>query len=115
MIDYETYCKIHDHRTRQRLSITQTARVLGLHPETVSRWSRLDQYRRRPPRASRLDPYKGQVVRWLDTHPYSTQQIFQRLREVGYTGGHTRVKDYVRQVRPPRQKSFLKLAFAPGE
>ena len=117
MISYETYCKIHDHRTRQGLTITQTARALGLHPETVSRWSRIDHFRRRPApkRTSRLDPYKGQVVRWLDTHPYSAQQILQRLREIGYGGGLSILKNYVRQVRPPHQKSFLKLAFAPGE
>ena len=117
MINYETYCKIHDHRTRQGLSITQTAHALGLHPETVSKWSRIDHFRRRPSpkRASRLDPYKSHVVRWLDTHPYSAQQIFQRLREVGYAGGNTIVKDYVRQVRPAQQKSFLKLTFAAGE
>ena len=38
MIDYETYCKIQDHRTRQGLTITQTAQALGLHPQTVSKW-----------------------------------------------------------------------------
>ena len=66
MIDYETYCKIHDHRTRQGLSITQTARSLGLHPETVSNWWRIAVYRAAVPprRPSRLDPYKGQFVRW---------------------------------------------------
>ena len=32
MIDYETYCKIRDHRDRQGLSITQTAQALGLTP-----------------------------------------------------------------------------------
>lgn len=117
MIDYETFCKIHDHRTRQGLSIVQTAQSLGLHPETVSKWSRIEQYRRPSPpkRGSRLDPYKGQVVRWLDTHPYSAQQIFQRLREAGFPGGVSIVKDYVRQIRPPKQKAFLKLSFAAGE
>ena len=117
MIDYETYCKIHDHRTRQGLSIVQTAQALGLHPETVSKWSRIEQYRRPSPpkRGSRLDPYKGQVVRWLDTHPYSAQQIFQRLREAGFPGGVSIVKDYVRQIRPPKQKAFLKISFAAGE
>ena len=54
-------------------------------------------------------------MRWLDTHPLSGQQIFQRLREVGYAGGLTLVKEYVRTIRPPQQKSFLKLAFARGE
>src|SRR5579859_4815096 len=117
MISYETYCKIRDHRDRQGLSIVQTARALGLHTETVSKWSRIEQYRRRPqpPRGSRLDPYKGQIVRWLDTHPYSAQQIFQRVREAGFTGGLTTVKDYVRQIRPPKQKAFLRLSFAAGE
>ena len=95
----------------------QTARALGLHVETVSKWSRIEQYRRRPQpqRGSRLDPYKGQIVRWLDTHPYSAQQIFQRVREAGFTGGLTTVKKYVRQIRPPKQKAFLKLSFAVGE
>jgi transposase len=117
MIDYEMFCKIHDHRTRQGLSIVQTARALGLHTETVSKWSRIEQYRRppQPKRGSLLDPYKGQIVRWLDTHPYSAQQIFQRVREAGFTGGVSIVKDYVRQIRPPKQKAFLKLSFAAGE
>lgn len=117
MIDYETYCKIHDHRARQGLSIVQTAQALGLHPETVSKWSRIDHYRQVPQkkRGSQLDSYKGQIVRWLDAHPLSAQQIFQRLREAGFTGGITIVKDYVRIVRPPKQKSFLTLSFAEGE
>lgn len=117
MIDYETYCKIRDHRDRQRLSITQTAQALGLHPETVSKWSRRERYEQRAPakRGSQLDPYKGLIVRWLEAHPLSAQQIFQRLREAGYRGGLTIVNMYVRRIRPPKQKAFLKLTFAPGE
>jgi transposase len=117
MIDYEMYCKIRDHHIRQKLSITQTAHALGVHRGTVSKWCRREQYRPppRPKRASGLDPYKSLIVRWLETHPLSAQQIFQRLREAGYSGGLTIVKDYVRRVRPPKQKSFLKLTFAAGE
>lgn len=117
MIDYETYCKIRDHHIRQGLSIIQTADALGLHRETVSKWARREHYRAPPrvKRASRLDPYKSLIVRWLETHPLSAQQIFQRLREAGYSGGISILKDYVRRVRPPKQKSFLKLSFAPGE
>ena len=117
MIDYETYCKIHDRHERQRLTMAQTARALGLHPETVAKWVRCGQYRTRQsmPRSSRLDPFKAHIVRLLETHPYSAQQIFQRLREAGYAGGCTIVKDYVRKVRPPRREAFLKLSFAAGE
>jgi transposase len=117
MIDYETFCKIKDHHQRQGLTIAQTARALGLHAQTVAKWLRVAQFRPRQSvaRASRLDPFKGQVVRLLDTHPYSAQQIFQRLREAGFAGGYTIVKDYVRSVRPARREAFLKLSFAPAE
>jgi transposase len=117
MIDYETYCKIKDCHERQQLTIAQTARVLGLHAQTVAAWVHRAQYRARHavPRSSRLDPFKARIVRLLETHPYSAQQIFQRLREDGFDGGFTIVKDYVRKVRPVRREAFLKLAFAPGE
>jgi transposase len=117
MIDYQTYCSIRDHRERQGLSIAQTARALGLHPETVAKWSRRDRYEPRAPakRGSALDPYKALIVRWLDAHPLSAQQVFQRVREAGYPGGLTIVNTYVRTIRPPKHKAFLKLHFAPGE
>ena len=38
MINYETFCKIHDCHHRQGLTIAQTARLLGLHPRTVATW-----------------------------------------------------------------------------
>lgn len=117
MIDYATYCKIKDCHERQKLTIAQTARALGLHADTVAKWLRCAQYHPRQPvrRGSQLDPFKAYIVRLLETHPYSAQQIFQRLREQGFEGGFTLVKDYVRRVRPPRHEAFLKLSFAPGE
>ena len=106
MVDYETVCQIRDHLGRQRLTVAQTARALGLHPRTVAKWAGADQFRARAgtPRASKLDAFKGQIVRWLDTHPYSTQQIFQRLGEAGYEGGISILKDYVHRIRPRHQR-----------
>ncbi len=117
MIDYETFCKIHDCRDRQGLTVTQTARALGLHPETVSAWLARPRYERRrsPPRGSLIDPFKPHIARLLDAHPYSAQQIFQRLREEGYQGSMTVLRDYIRRIRPPRRPVYLKLHFAPGE
>lgn len=117
MIDYETFCKIHDCHDRQGLTVAQTARALGLHPQTVSAWLARPRYepRRSPPRASLLDPFKARVTRLLDAHSYSAQQIFQRLREEGYQGGMTVLRDYVRRIRPSRKPVYLKLHFAPGE
>ena len=116
MIDYETYCQIRELH-QQRLKVSQIARALNLNPQTVTKWLIEPRYRpvRQPPRASKLDPYKPQIRRWLEAHPYSAQQIFQRLTEAGFGGGYTIVKNYVAKVRPRRKPAFLTLSFAPGE
>jgi len=117
MIDYELYCKIKDGHDTQHLSVAQIARELHLDERTVARWLAMGKFRPREitPRPSMLDPFKGQIIRWLQTHPYTATQVFLRLREVGYTGGITIVKQYVHHVRPPRRPAFLTLSFAPGE
>ena len=108
MIDYETFSKIHDCHDRQGLTIAQTARALGLDPRTVARWlahSRFEPRRSRP-RGSVLDPFKPRITRLLDTHPYSAEQIFQRLREEGYRGGVTILRDYVAASGLPSGRSI---------
>ena len=117
MITYETFCRIHDCRERQGLTVAQTARALHLHPRTVAKWSTRSQFERRRPQArcSVLDAFKPSITRLLDTYPYSAVQIFQRVREEGYGGGLTIVRDYVRRIRPPKRPVYLKLAFAAGE
>jgi transposase len=117
VIDYETFCKIHDCRERQHLTVAQTARALHLHPRTVAKWSARSHFEPRRPvsRGSVLDPFKPRVTRLLDTYPYSAVQIFQRLREEGYGGGITILRDYVRRIRPPKRPVYLKLHFAAGE
>ena len=109
--------KIRDCHDRQGLTIAQTARTLGLDPRTVAKWAQRSRFepRRSRPRSSVLDPFKGRITRLLDSHPYSAQQIFQRLREEGYRGGVTIVRDYVGRIRPTKLPAFLKLHFAPGE
>jgi transposase len=117
VIDYETFCKIHDCHDRQGLTVAQTAQALGLDPKTVATWVTRSRFepRRSRRKASVLDPFKSRITRLLDTHPYSAQQIFQRLREEGYRGGVTIVRDYVRRIRPAKRPVYLKLHFTPGE
>src|SRR4029077_5597097 len=105
VIDYETFCKIHDCHDRQRLTITQTARALGIDPRTGARWATRSRFepRRSRPRGSVLDPFKPGITRLLDTHPYSAQQIFQRLREEGSRGDITIWRYYVRRIRPTKR------------
>ncbi|NIR29013.1 MAG: IS21 family transposase [Gammaproteobacteria bacterium] len=117
MIDYETFCRIKHLHEQEGLSLAQIARALSLDPRTVRHWMASGRFRRRqqPPRPSKLDPYKRTIRQLIETHPYTAVQIHQRLREAGYAGGITILKDYLRTVRPRRAPAFLTLAFAPGE
>ncbi len=118
MIDYETYAKIHHLQDHDGLTPTQIARELAIDARTVVYWLTQSRFRSRQQnaRASKLDPYKPMIKRLLEQHPYSAVQIFGRLREQGYAGGITILRDYLVLVRPPRRApAFLTLAFAPGE
>src|ERR671922_341143 len=117
MIDYQQFCQIKDLHDHQGLKVAQIAPTLGLDPRTVAYWLRQERFRPRKarPRASKLDPFKPQIVQMLEKYPYSAAQVFQRLREHGFDGGYSLVKAYIRAVRPRRQPAFLTLAFAPGE
>ncbi len=115
MIDYATWCAIRDGIAKH-LSAGQLAASLELDIKTVRHWiGRPYVPRVRVQRTSKLDPFKGQIVGWLDAHPLTAQQVFQRLKDAGYQGGVSIVKDYVHTIRPRRREAFLTLAFAPGE
>jgi len=117
MIDYETYVKIRNLHERDGLKCSQIADELVVDQRTVAKWINEKRYqpRKSTPRKSKLDPFKNDILRMLENHPYSATQIVQRIRENGFAGGKTIVEDYVRRVRPPKTKAYLKLVFAPGE
>lgn len=116
MIDYPTWSRMQELHEGEKLSAAQIARELGLAPRTVRTWLgqpyRLRQTARR---TSKLDPFKGRIMGWLQQHRYSAVQILALLREEGFDGGSTIVKDYIQQVRPSHTEAYLTLSFAPGE
>jgi transposase len=117
MIDYHRFCQIKHLHAHDGLSASQIAQAVSLDRRTVAYWLTQEHFRPRQPRphASKLDPFKPDIVRLLERHPYSAAQVFQRLREHGFAGSYELVKAYVHTVRPRRQAAFLTLAFAPGE
>ncbi len=81
MLKYEEFCQIRDHLGRQHLSVAQTARALGMDIRTITKWADVEQFRSRSAgvqRASKLDAYKGQIVRWLDIHHGSPRPAASR-------------------------------------
>lgn len=117
MIDYQTYCQIRHLFTDKRLGLRQIARELKLGLNTVRKWARRESFQKAnaPQRPSKLDPFKGEIIRLLEQHDYSAQQIFQQLQERGYPGRYSILKTFVRQVRPKSRPAFLTLHFEPGQ
>lgn len=117
MIDYELFIKAKHLKEQEGLTPPQIADALSLDARTVRKWLSKNRYTPRKPsvRASKLDPFKRDIGRMLETYPYTASQIYQRIREQGFDGGYTIVKEYVRKVRPPKSRAFLTLSFAPGE
>jgi transposase len=117
MIDYPIYCQIHRLHHQEGLRAAQIARHLNLDVKTVTRWLARKDYqpRKAHPKASKLDPFKSQIIHWLNSYDYSAAQVLIKLRELGYPGQYTIVKDFVRQVRPKEKKAYLTLNFEPAQ
>ena len=117
MIEYTTYCRIHELSNRDKLLAPQIAAELSLDERTVRFWLDEESYRPRVgiKRESKLDGHRKDIARWLDQHPYTAKQVLRRARENGYTGGYSILKEYIRSIRPAKVQPYLTLGFAPGE
>lgn len=66
-------------------------------------------------KSSKLDPFKAIVQRLVQEDQLSATLIFDEIRELGYPGGYSTLKGYVRTVRPdPRVKVTTRLIHEPG-
>lgn len=117
MISFELFCRLRHLHDQQHLNAAQIARELDLDERTVAHWIDQPSYKPRAAtkRTSKLDPFKGTIVRLLEQHPFTGTQILQRLREEGYTGGETILRDFLILVRPRPTQAFLSLNFAPAQ
>ena len=117
MMTPELFSQLRMLYDREHLRLNQIARVLRLNVKTVALWVRRKQFTPRASvkRPSQLDIHKPLITRWIVEQQLSSVQILQRLREQGYRGGYSILKEFVRKVRPGRPQAFLTLRFAPGE
>jgi len=69
-------------------------------------------------RPSKLDPFKSAVAEWLEKDPgVSAAVIEQKLRAGGYQGGHSILREYVRNLRPhiAPKRAFVRMEPLAGE
>ena len=65
---------------------------------------------------SKLDPYRAVVSHKALEQGWQTRQIFRYLRELGFDGGETIVKELVRELRPrPARRPALRFETDEGE
>ena len=108
------------------VSRRQVLRETGLHWKTLQKilgHSGPPGYRQKTPRAKKkLGPYVeriGQILKEDKALPkkqrHTAKRIWERLREEGYAGGYTAVKDAVRELEQKNREVFVPLAHEPGE
>jgi transposase len=122
VLTIETQAEILAKFFNDKRSTRSIARELGINRDTVRRIvgrRTVNEKMISHSRASILDPFKASVDEILLREPFCTSSaLLNNLRPLGYTGGITCLRSYVRKKREqivrPRQ-AFLRLEFSPGE
>jgi transposase len=100
-----TVINLHEMKAMNK-SIRAIARETGYSRNTVRKYLRnreLPQLRPASNRASKLDPFKPFLQECFANGIYNCEVLLRLLRERGYDGGRTILKEYVRGFRPPKQ------------
>jgi transposase len=108
------------------VSRRQVLRETGMHWRTLAKilghsqppGYRQGQVRPKPKVGAYWDRI-GQILREDEGVPrkqrHTAKRIWERLREEGYSGGYTAIKDAVRQQKARRQEVYVPLEHRPGE
>ncbi|MCY4477039.1 MAG: IS21 family transposase [Gammaproteobacteria bacterium] len=100
------------HYLDSGVSKAELSRRFGVSRRTIYSWIKSGQldrdlskgatrYSPRPRVPQKLDPYKAIIQARLAEFPkLSVQRLFAEVRAAGYPGSYSRVRDYVRLVRP---------------
>lgn len=118
MIRSGTVNTIHEYAIQGK-SIRQIAQEVGLARNTVRKYLRGSPAAvARAKRGSKLDPYKEQIVQWVQQdHLYNCTTMLPRLKALGYSGGMSILKEFVLPLRPQvmGQQPVKRYETKPGE
>lgn len=90
-------------------TIRGTKRITGVNRKTIRRVmdrmaNPIPAAVQTTPRPSVLDPYKPKIGYLVKEKNLSAVRVLEEIRELGYGGGYTILKDLVRIIRPPHIK-----------
>jgi transposase len=97
-------------------SIKATAKQTGFSRNAVRRhlrgFSKVPNYKKR---ASKLDPYKAKINHLVKEKLLSAVRVLEEIRELGYEGGYSILKNYIRLIRPkPLKRPTPPIFHPPG-
>jgi len=119
MLTTDQINELHRRYWSERWPIRKIERHLRMSWRTIKKY--LDAPSQVPAqrqRESKLDPFKTTIAEWLEKDPSVTAAVIeQKLRPLGYRGGHTILREYGHGTRPQvkPQRAFLRMEPPPGE
>ena len=100
------------------LSYTEIARKYHIDPRTAKKYAESETrpvYSLSGVKPSKLDPYKEQITVWLEEVPYSAERILEKIQEQGFEGGHSIVREFVRNKKEHLdEKATVRFEAMPG-
>lgn len=117
LMDEEIRERILHLYTVEKLSIRQITKQLRVGRGTVSCViNDNDCKKTETQKVSNLDQYKPLIGQWYKEYPLlKSIQVYNRLKEYGYTGGYRTVSKYTLQYRKKKNEYYHALNFLPGE
>jgi len=116
-MNIETWAYIRHLFFVEKLPKKAIARKLHLDIKTVRGAIKRDtfSYGRQKSRGSRLDVFKDKIEALLKSYPsLSAVRIHEEIQKMGYEGGISILRDYLKTIRPPSQV-FLHIQPTPAE
>jgi len=122
----EWWAEIRCRVLAEGVSRRQILRETGIHWKTLEKILRNEEppgYRQKKPRKRpRIGPFLPRICQIIDEDKsvpkkqrHTAKRIFERIRDEGYTGGYTQVKEAVREIKQRTQEVFVPLIHRPGE
>jgi len=124
--DMEQWTKIRRRVLVEGVSKRQILRETGMHWTTLEKILKLSrppgyQTRKLRPRP-KLDPFMDRIREMLQSdvgvpkkQHHTAKRILDRLKEEGYSGGYTAVKEVVSELKRTNREVFMPLIHRPGE
>ena len=124
--DMEWWTRIRLEVSRERVSKREILRREKIGWDTLKKILKHSEppgYRLQEPRPKpKIGPYLERIAQIIEEDKalpkkqrHTAKRIYERIREMGYTGRYTQVKEAVREITRVKQEVFMPLIHRPGE